>query len=321
MSYHERQTHILFLTSDASDVSGYNRMDKPPLGIRAASTKTGVANSGTGEVLIYRYCGPAVGLVSWTAGDWVLSNYAQVSDAAGVTTIKAYIYSRDAAGSETLIFSGSTAEIEATTETLYTITSTEAASAAVITDRVVIKYYAVSTNATNITVTLNLQGATGQSRVLVPFAMVVEGGGDMAAALYNSTIDGIIASGGGDVATDDIWTALGDLAVGTGASTAVVLPAGTDGYYLKADSSVTATGVTWAVGSAGSGDIATDVIWTALGDLAVGTGAETAAVLSVGADGYVLTAASGEATGLTWAPGGGGVGSPALNIYLNTNFT
>jgi len=58
---------------------------------------------------------------------------------------------------------------------------------------------------------------------------------------------------------------------------------------------------------AGGGDVATDAIWDALGDLAVGTGADTAAKLSVGADGKYLKAASGEATGLKWdTPAGSG---------------
>lgn len=40
--------------------------------------------------------------------------------------------------------------------------------------------------------------------------------------------------GGGDVATDAIWDAAGDLVVGSGANTAVKLPKGTDGHFLKA---------------------------------------------------------------------------------------
>lgn len=148
----------------------------------------------------------------------------------------------------------------------------------------------------------------------------------------------------GDVATDAIWDAKGDLAAGTGANTASKLAVGTDGKYLKADSGQ-ATGLIWDVlanhdhsGDAGdggtfdaanltagastdgqvltsdgaggaawedpaaaSGDVATDTIWDAKGDLAVGTGANTASKLSVGADGTVLTADSGEATGAIWA--------------------
>jgi hypothetical protein len=56
----------------------------------------------------------------------------------------------------------------------------------------------------------------------------------------------------------------------------------------------------------GSGDVATDAIWDAKGDLAVGTGANTAQKLTAGTDGYVLTADSAETTGLKWAAAGGG---------------
>jgi hypothetical protein len=51
-------------------------------------------------------------------------------------------------------------------------------------------------------------------------------------------------AGGGDVATDKIWDAKGDLAVGTGADTAVRVPVGTNGQALIADSTQTA-GMKW----------------------------------------------------------------------------
>jgi hypothetical protein len=52
----------------------------------------------------------------------------------------------------------------------------------------------------------------------------------------------------------------------------------------------------------GSGDVATDTIWDAKGDLAVGTGANNAAKLTVGANGKQIYADSGESTGLRWGP-------------------
>lgn len=55
-----------------------------------------------------------------------------------------------------------------------------------------------------------------------------------------------------------------------------------------------------------SGSVATDAIWDAKGDLAVGTGANTASKLSVGTDGHVLTADSSQATGVKWAAASGG---------------
>jgi hypothetical protein len=63
----------------------------------------------------------------------------------------------------------------------------------------------------------------------------------------------------------------------------------------------------------GSGDVATDAIWDAKGDLAVGTGANTAARLAVGTNGQALVADSAEATGVKWATpaGGGDVVGPA----------
>lgn len=76
------------------------------------------------------------------------------------------------------------------------------------------------------------------------------------------------------------------------------------------------TALEFATASAGSGDVATDAIFDAKGDLAVGTGANTAAKLTVGANGTVLTADSAEATGTKWASvaGTGDVVGPASAV-------
>lgn len=86
--------------------------------------------------------------------------------------------------------------------------------------------------------------------------------------------------GSGDVATDAIWDAAGDLAVGTGANTAARLAIGGNGTILKSNG----TTASWQA----QNDVATDAIWDAAGDLAVGTGANTAARLAIGADGQFL---------------------------------
>jgi hypothetical protein len=58
------------------------------------------------------------------------------------------------------------------------------------------------------------------------------------------------------------------------------------------------------------GSVATDAIWDAAGDLAVGTGADTAAKLTKGADGLVLAMVGGA---VAWAASGAFVGAKAFN--------
>ena len=59
---------------------------------------------------------------------------------------------------------------------------------------------------------------------------------------------------------------------------------------------------TWATpAGGGSGDVATDTIWNAKGDLAVGTGSDTAIRVGVGSNNQVLVADSGQTAGVKWA--------------------
>ena len=53
---------------------------------------------------------------------------------------------------------------------------------------------------------------------------------------------------------------------------------------------------------AGGGSVATDAIWDAKGDLAVGTGADAASRLAVGTDGGQIYADASTSTGLRWLP-------------------
>jgi hypothetical protein len=82
------------------------------------------------------------------------------------------------------------------------------------------------------------------------------------------------------------------------------IPVGTNGQVLEADSTQ-ALGLKWATPSAG-GDVSTDAIFDAKGDLPGGTGADTAARLPVGTNDQVLTADSAEATGMKWATAAAG---------------
>jgi len=104
------------------------------------------------------------------------------------------------------------------------------------------------------------------------------------------------AGAAGSVATDAIWDAAGDLAVGSGVDTATVLTKGADGKVLT----MVAGAVAWAAAT-GGGAMATDPLWDAAGDLAVGTGADTGAKLALTVPGAanllnVLGVVNGEST-------------------------
>lgn len=112
---------------------------------------------------------------------------------------------------------------------------------------------------------------------------------DFSAGSFDSDGKKFVPSGSGvSVATDTIWDAKGDLAVGTGADTAQKLAVGVNDYVLTADST-TATGTKWASVYAPGG---TDV---AVAD--GGTGASTAAgaLTNLGASSQAFAIAMGVA--------------------------
>jgi len=94
-----------------------------------------------------------------------------------------------------------------------------------------------------------------------------------------------------------IIDAAGDLIVGTGDNAVTRLPLGLDQMVLVADPFGDSPNVFWQ----GQAPAIHDTIMDAKGDLIAASAADTPERLAVGANGKVLTAASGEALGVQWA--------------------
>jgi hypothetical protein len=93
---------------------------------------------------------------------------------------------------------------------------------------------------------------------------------------------------------------------GTGQTTAqaaidalTAVSAATNEHVLTKDT-VTGNAV-WKAAAGGSGDVATDTIWDAAGDLAIGTGANTAAKVSIGAEEVVARIGAANIDGISMA--------------------
>jgi hypothetical protein len=74
--------------------------------------------------------------------------------------------------------------------------------------------------------------------------------------------------------------------------------------------------ITWET-CGGAGDVATDAIWDAAGDLAVGSGANTAGRLAKGNEGDVLTISGGN---VAWGAGGSGLTHPQVMARASMGF-
>lgn len=124
-------------------------------------------------------------------------------------------------------------------------------------------------------------------------------GGELGGTWASPTVD---ATHSGSAHTDFIAKAIvdakGDIVAATAADTVSRLAVGANDTVLTADSAQS-TGLKWA--AAASGSVATDAIFDAKGDLPVGTGANTAAKLTRGANGSIPVADDGETTGIKWA--------------------
>lgn len=237
MSYSAPDSDILYLTSlTTSGIAGYATLEKPPMTAGAEVELSQAVASSDGEVLLKAFVSPALGIESIPVGDFDFSIYGAVSAMDGVSEIVCRLYQRTLQGVETELFNFTTGEIDATTDspTLYPVTySTSDIIDTAITDRLVLKMYAKTDYATDITVSLYYLGETHQSRMFLPVNISKITGGDMLAALYDSNQDGMATS----AAPANPLTALGDIIYGGDSDgTQTRLPIGTPGHRLTATS-------------------------------------------------------------------------------------
>ena len=104
----------------------------------------------------------------------------------------------------------------------------------------------------------------------------------------------VLTLGSAAAGTGDALELIEQVAPSTPAANRIRLYANSNSLWL-----VDETGATTDLG-AGGGSVATDAIWDVKGDLAVGTGANTAIRLAVGANKLVLRADSTAASGASW---------------------
>jgi len=136
----------------------------------------------------------------------------------------------------------------------------------------------------------------------------------MAGAGYKSWVDGDILTAG-DVNTYLMQQAVMVFADASARSTAITAPSEGMVTYLTGTDVIE-----YYDGAAWQPILDQDVI-EAKGDLIVGTADDTVSRLAVGTNGYVLTADSGETTGLKWAAGGGGKLLQVVQATYSTDTT
>ena len=192
MTYRPAFVNVLHLRNDASNIGVYKRLVIFPVLPGVEATLTG-ASSGSAEVLIQAFSSDALGCIALPAGVWQFNLAAKVDSATDITKIKIYVYSRNQAGAETALFNVLTAEINNTTVALITtLSAVQTAFTVAVTDRLIIKLYALSDSGSSKTVTLYMQGVTNYSTVVLPNDIPVPIG-DMEKAIYDTDGDGFFS--------------------------------------------------------------------------------------------------------------------------------
>jgi hypothetical protein len=112
------------------------------------------------------------GVTQLAAGDWTFYDYFDASVVGGVTTVEIRVYKYTALGAKTLLFSGTTAELNNDVAQLVTTIVVQNEIPFTITDRLIFEYWASTTNTSNVTVRHYHNGTLHASHVVTPIPAV-----------------------------------------------------------------------------------------------------------------------------------------------------
>lgn len=195
--------------NSSSDISGYFDLKDSAGGTEADITAT--ADNTSGQVLIKSFAtqSGSPNLVLLPKGIWDFNFYRYVDSASGVSNLVFKVYTRTSGGTETLLFSATSSEINDTTVAYenisYNYTSDTVLNS---TDRIVVKVYAETTSNSTRTFHLVFDGATHTSHIHSPIvggSFIV--GGDLSGNTANATVykvNGSTIPAGGSLTTGNV---------------------------------------------------------------------------------------------------------------------
>ena len=159
--------YTLFLATSGSTLPGYELLSQIPTSspeeIESATTNNNV-------VQIDQYATDVLGRDVIDGGIWEFNSFAAVDIVTtGLTNILIGVYLKSSGGSETLLFTASTTNITTTAVTLYNTSVVEPIYDCEVTDRLVVRYSASTTNNFNTVVYLYHGGVDNYSHIHTPF--------------------------------------------------------------------------------------------------------------------------------------------------------
>lgn len=159
----------LFLNNSAADIAGYEYLLPTP-DTTAETTDATTTSSGLGERLLDDYITATTtpGTTIIPGGTWQFQTYLALNNTAGATKVRARVYKRTTGGTETELFNSLSPEFNNTTVEQVSWSSFQTDFMIGSTDRLVVKYYALTDTASTITVTIYYAGTVNVSHIVTP---------------------------------------------------------------------------------------------------------------------------------------------------------